>query len=69
MTITTVVVIIVVIGMVAWFDARCLVDLAETSDRDLRYFNRKIWALVIVLSFPLGPMLYLLYAKGPGRYR
>src|SRR6266508_1245278 len=42
--------------------------LARPSDRDLRYLNRNTWALVIVLSFPVGPMLYLRYAKGPRRY-
>ncbi len=67
---TTVVLITVValMSMVVWFDSRCLTDLARTSDRDLRYFNRNTWALVIVLSFPVGPLLYLLYGKGPRRY-
>lgn len=69
---TTVAVItaIALIGLVAWFDSRCLADLARTSDRELRYFNRNTWALLIVLSFPIGPMLYLRYAKGgPWRLR
>jgi hypothetical protein len=57
----------VLMAVVVWFDARCLADLSRTRDRDLRYFNRNTWALVIVLSFPVGPMLYLLYAKGPRR--
>ncbi len=67
---TTVVLITVValMSVVVWFDSRCLTDLARTSDRDLRYFNRNTWALVIVLSFPVGPLLYLLYGKGPRRY-
>jgi len=55
-------------SVVVWFNRRCLADLARTSDRDLRYLNRNTWALVIVLSFPVGPMLYLRYAKGPRRY-
>jgi hypothetical protein len=55
--------VVAVMSLVAWFDARCLADLANTSDRDLRYFNRQTWALLIVLSFPIGPMLYLRYAK------
>jgi hypothetical protein len=59
--------VVALIFVVVWFDARCLTDLARTADRDLRYFNRNTWALVIVLSFPVGPMLYLLYAKGPPR--
>jgi len=60
--------IVAIMTVVVWFDRRCLADLARTSDRDLRYLNRNTWALVIVLSFPIGPMLYLLYAKGPRRY-
>ena len=43
-------------------------DLADTSDRELRHFDRGAWALIIVLAFPIGPMLYLMYAKGPRRY-
>jgi hypothetical protein len=60
---------VAILSVVVWFDRRMLADLARTSDRDLRYFNRNIWALIIIVSFPIGPMLYLLYAKGPGRYR
>jgi hypothetical protein len=61
--------VVVVLSLVVWFDSRCLADLAQTSDRDLRVFNRNTWALLIVVSFPIGPMLYLMYAKGPRRYR
>jgi len=57
----------VLLALVAWFDVRCLADLSRTGDRELRYFDRNTWALIIVLSFPIGPMLYLLYAKGPRR--
>jgi hypothetical protein len=57
-----------ILSAVLWFDRRCLADLARTSDRELRHFDRNIWALIIVLSFPIGPMLYLMYAKGPRRY-
>ena len=60
--------VVAILSVVVWFDRRCLADLAQTSDRDLRYFNRNTWALIIVLSFPIGPVLYLRYAKGPGRY-
>ncbi|HKT01384.1 MAG TPA: hypothetical protein VJT31_17820 [Rugosimonospora sp.] len=59
--------VLVIISVVAWFDLRCLTDLAHTSDRQLRYFDRRTWALIIVLSFPIGPVLYLMYAKGPSR--
>jgi hypothetical protein len=60
--------VVAMLSLVVWFDWRCLADLARTSDRELRYFDRNVWALIIVLSFPAGPMLYLLYAKGPRRY-
>jgi len=59
--------IVVILSVVVWFDRRLLADLADTSDRDLYYFNRNTWALIILISFPVGPMLYLRYAKGPGR--
>jgi hypothetical protein len=60
--------VVAIMSVVVWFDRRMLADLARTSDRDLRYFNRNTWALIIVLSFPIGPMLYLVYARGPRRY-
>lgn len=66
--VVAVITVVAIVSVVAWFDRRCLADLAQTSDRDLRHFNRNTWALIIVLSFPVGPVLYLLYAKGPGRY-
>jgi hypothetical protein len=53
--------------LIVWFDKRCLDDLSQTSDMDLRYFTRNAWALLIVFTFPIGPMLYLRYGKGPGR--
>lgn len=56
---------VAVLGLVLWFDRRVLADLAETRDWELRYFDRNVWALIIVVSFPIGPMLYLRYAKGP----
>jgi hypothetical protein len=54
-----------ILSLVVWFGRQCLADLAQTSDRELRYFDRNVWALIIVLSFPIGPMLYLFHAKGP----
>lgn len=59
---------VVLLSVVVWFDRRCLADLAQTSDGELRYFDRSTWALLIVLSFPIGPVLYLRFAKGPRRY-
>ena len=58
---------VAILSVVVWFDRRCLADLAQTRDRELRLFDRRTWALIIVLSFPIGPFLYLAYAKGPRR--
>ena len=63
----TLITVVVLLSAVAWFDSRCLADLRATSDRELRYFDRSTWAFIIVLTFPLGPMAYLLYAKGARR--
>ena len=60
-----VVIVVAIIGVILWCDWRLLTDLAQSDERELRYFNRNTWALIIVLSFPIGPVLYLRYAKGP----
>jgi hypothetical protein len=60
--------VVIFASAVAWVDRRCLADLARTNDRELRHLDRSTWALVILLSFPIGPALYLRYGKGPGRY-
>jgi hypothetical protein len=62
-----VVTLLVIMGVVVWIDARCLADLRRTTDRELRHFDRATWALIIVVTFPIGPALYLTYGKGPGR--
>ena len=54
---------VAILSVVVWFDRRVLADLAGTSDRQLRHFDRNTWALIIVLSFPIGPFLYLMYGK------
>ncbi len=66
--VTLVLTVVAVLGMVAWFDARLLTDLVHTPDRDLRHLTRLQWGVVIVASFPIGPFLYLAFAKGPRRY-
>ncbi len=65
----TLIPVLALLAVLLWFDRRCLIDLARTPDEDLRHLSRNGWALVIVFSFPIGPALYLLYAKGgPRRY-
>ena len=50
-------------ALLVWFDLHCLADLRQTSDRRLRYFTRETWALLIIFTFPFGPMLYLTCGK------
>jgi hypothetical protein len=50
-------------ALLVWFDLRCLADLRQTGDRELRYFTRDTWALVIIFAFPFGPMVYLACGK------
>jgi hypothetical protein len=64
----TLITVVILLAVMVWFDARCLSDLARTRDGDLYYLNRRAWALLIVVTFPIGPMLYLLFGKGPRRY-
>jgi hypothetical protein len=52
---------IALLGVVAWFDAVCLTDLARA--REVRYLTRRMWAIVILLTFPFGGMLYLVYGR------
>ncbi len=66
-TTVTLVVVLALVALMVWFDARCLSDLARTRDEELRYLTRTGWAMLIVLTFPVGPMLYLMYAKGTPR--
>lgn len=59
-------VLLVLAPLIVFVDARCLIDLAHTPDERLRGLPRLLWAVVIVISFPLGPILYWWLAKRPG---
>jgi hypothetical protein len=61
-TLATLVTVRAVPALVACFDRRLLADLAGTPDAELQFLHRTVWALVVV-AFPIGPMLYLAYAK------
>jgi hypothetical protein len=63
----TVATVLMIMAMVVWIDASCLADLRRTTDQELRYFDRATWAVIIVVSFPIGPALYVAYGKWPGR--
>jgi hypothetical protein len=68
MAVGAVVAVVVVAALVIRFDALLLRDLADTSDEELQFLTRKGWAVAIVMTFPLGPLCYLRYAKGPRGY-
>ena len=53
--------ILVVLGVIVWFDWLCLSDLARSPS--VRYLTRQQWALVILATFPIGGVLYLTYGR------
>jgi hypothetical protein len=53
--------ILVLVAAMIWFDWYCLADIAKA--RYVRYFTRQAWALLVVITFPIGGMLYLTYGK------
>ena len=60
--------IVVVVALMIRFDALLLKDLAQTPDDQLQLLTRKGWMVAIVAAFPLGPLVYMTYGKGPRRY-
>ncbi|HEY2551036.1 MAG TPA: PLDc N-terminal domain-containing protein [Streptosporangiaceae bacterium] len=50
-----------VIVIAAAFEAFCLADLARA--RDVRYLPRWAWALICLLSIPLGGVIYLVAGR------
>jgi hypothetical protein len=53
--------ILLLVAVAVWFEARCLIDLAH-ADR-VRNLSREAWALLMVITIPLGGILYLMYGK------
>ncbi|MEX1281441.1 MAG: PLD nuclease N-terminal domain-containing protein [Acidimicrobiia bacterium] len=51
-------VIVVAVGFVAF----CLVDIAR---HEVRHLPKWLWALICLLSVPLGGIVYLLVGRGP----
>jgi hypothetical protein len=49
------------VAVAVWFDVICLRDLAKTPR--VRYLTHPMWAVAIVLTFPLGGILYLTYGR------
>lgn len=46
------------------FVAFCLVDLFR---HDVRYLPKWAWAVICIISIPLGGLIYLLVGREPGR--
>lgn len=59
--------LLVLAVVVVWIDSRLLSDLAQTPDEQLQYMTRTGWAAAIVFTFPIGPICYLRFGKGPRR--
>lgn len=55
-----------VVVMALAFVAYCLVDLTRSR---VRHLPRWVWALICVLSVPLGGIVYLLIGREPGGER
>ena len=51
------------VAAIVRIDTRLLRDLAETPDHQLAYLTRTGWMGVILLTFPIGPILYLRFGK------
>src|SRR5215475_8495247 len=53
--------ILVLLAVVAWFDWICLADIAKA--RRVNFLTKQAWALLVVITFPIGGVLYLRYGK------
>jgi hypothetical protein len=51
------------VAAIVRIDIRLLRDLAETPDEQLAYLTRTGWTGIILLAFPIGPILYLRFGK------
>jgi len=60
-TMTGVLTMLGMVTVMVWFDLRCLADL-NRSPRP-RVLTREAWALLILITFPVGGILYLVYGK------
>ena len=57
----TVATVVALLAVVVWFDWRCLQDIAAA--REVRTLPKQAWAILVVIAFPIGPMLYYAYGK------
>jgi hypothetical protein len=52
---------VALILVMATFEGYCLVDCARADQ--VRYFSQWTWAIIMLMTMPLGGMLYLMYGK------
>ncbi len=52
-----------ILVLVLAFIAYCLFDLSRS---DVRYLPKWLWAMICVLSVPVGGIIYLLVGRQPG---
>ena len=53
--------IAVLLVAMVWFDLYCLRDIAQA--RNVRYLTPQAWGLLVIITFPVGGILYLRYGK------
>jgi hypothetical protein len=53
--------ILVLVAVMVCFDWYCLADIAQA--RYVRNLTKQAWALLVVITFPIGGMLYLTYGR------
>jgi ABC-type tungstate transport system substrate-binding protein len=64
-TIVALIGIVAVIVLAVQFVRFCLDDLGNATE--VRMFTPQVWALLIIITIPIGGMLYLIYGRsGPG---
>jgi hypothetical protein len=61
--VAAVLVLAALLAVIIRVDVRLLRDLAQTPDAELLLLTRKGWAVAIVFTFPIGPLLYLTRGK------
>jgi apolipoprotein N-acyltransferase len=55
---------IVLIVLCVLFTAACLKEIAQ---KDVRTFNKWVWAIICIVSIPFGSMLYFFFGRNNGR--
>ena len=52
-----------IIAIIVRFERFCLADIAQTDDRQFRYFTRQGWIALTIFVIPFGGVVYLLYGR------